>query len=91
MIEVLSAGPATVDEHPDADAGEIEAVVVSAASAAQAGAQADVETLRGSLLDELQAGAIVNFADEVTVASEYGTWDSDQFVLIGPGGPSGAG
>ena len=91
VIEVVSAGPATAEEHPSADPAAIESAVASAASAAQAGAQADVETLRELLVDGLRAGAIIKFANSVTVSSEYGTWDPDQFLLIGPGGPSGAG
>ena len=91
VIEVLSAGPATVEEHPDAGQEQIDAAVASATGAAQAAAQSDVDALRTALLEELQAGAFADYADTVTVASEFGTWDPDAFRVVGPGGAVEAG
>ena len=89
LIEVLSAGPATADVHPTVDPSEIESAVQSEAQAAQADAQAEVDSLRASLLEDIQRGAILEFAEDVTVSSQYGTWDADQFLLLGPGDPTG--
>ena len=85
VILVHSAGPATPEEHPDAGQEQIDAAIAGATATAQSAAQADVDALRTSLLQELQAGAFLEYADSVTVASEFGTWDPEVFRVVGPG------
>lgn len=91
VIEVLSAGPATAEEHPNADPADIEAAVAAGAELATSAAHADVDAQRDALLGDVQDGAVANYADSVTVASEYGEWDPEQFLLVGPGDPAATG
>lgn len=91
VIEVLSAGPATAQEHPNADPADIESAVASAAGLSRSAAQAEVDAQRDALLGEIQAGAVAGYADAVSVASEYGEWDPEQFLLVGPGDPDTTG
>lgn len=85
VIEVLSVGPATSEAHPNALPAEIDGVIASVATRATAAAQAEVDAARGVLLDDLQSSAIAEYADTVSVASEYGTWDAATFLVVAPG------
>jgi parvulin-like peptidyl-prolyl isomerase len=93
VIEVLSAGPATQEEHPELDPSELEGMVASGVAQVQAqvqaAAQAEVDALRSELLDGVLADAQAAYADRVSVASEYGTWDPDRYVILPPGAPAG--
>ena len=72
VIEVETVGPATTENHPDADPVEL-AQVASDANRVQ------IDTL----VFELQQQAGVNHSDDATVDASIGTLDGDGLEITG--------
>lgn len=86
VIEVLSAGPPTPEQHPDVPLEQLEQAAALAQDiaidSAQNVAAAAVESARNGLLTELQSDARVGYAGTVEIDSRYGRWDPDEFRVI---------
>lgn len=70
LIEIESVGPATIDNHPDADAAEFDALLVQARQGQIAG-----------LVTILESSAIANFGGSAEVDSSIGTLDPDTLAI----------
>ena len=87
VIEVLSAGPATAQHHPQLDAETLARMAADAEQAALATAQGEVQAQRQQLLFELQESIFANYGSDVRIDDRYGRWDPVEFrVVLAPTG-----
>ncbi len=82
VIEVLSSGPATAQNHPRLDAGRLAQMAEDAELTALQLAQSEVQTQREQLLLDLQDSVFENYGHEVLVDDRYGRWDPDEFQVV---------
>ncbi len=79
VIEVISSGPATPDNHPQIGAEQLARMADDAELVTAERAEAAAEPQRQELLLELQETVLSSYASEVRIAERYGYWDSQQF------------
>ena len=82
VIEVLSSGLATEQNHPQLDAGTLAYMAEDAELNALQVAQSEVQTRRQQLLLDLQDSVFENYGHEVLVDDRYGRWDPDEFRVV---------
>ena len=82
VIEVLSSGPATAQNHPQLDAERLTQMAEDAELTALQVAQSEVQTQRQQLLLDLQDSVFENYGHEVLVDDRYGRWDPDEFRVV---------
>ena len=82
VIEVISSGPATPDNHPHLDAEQLAFMVEDAELAAAERAQIAVQDERQQLLTNLQETVLLSYAAEVRINERYGYWDPEQFRVV---------
>ncbi|MYH43368.1 MAG: hypothetical protein F4017_06515 [Acidimicrobiaceae bacterium] len=82
VIEVISSGPATADNHPQIDAERLASMASDAELAAAERAQAAVQDLRQQTLLELQDTVLERYAPVVRIDDRYGYWDREQFRVV---------
>ena len=70
LIEIESVGPATIDNHPDADSAELDALAAQARNAQIAG-----------LVGEFEADATANHGPTAVVDASIGTLDPETFEI----------
>lgn len=86
VIEVLSAGPAVAEHHPDAGAEVLEEATGRAVEVARRTAQAEVDGRRERLLSELVVAVEDRYRDRVRVDRRYGEWDPETFSIVAAAG-----
>ena len=82
VIEVLSSGPATAQNHPQLDAESLARMAEDAESAALSVAQGAVQAQRQQLLIDIQEYIFENYGPDVTIDDRYGRWDPDEFRVV---------
>ena len=82
VIEVISSGPATPQNHPQLDAEQLAFMAEDAALAASERAQITVQDERQQLLVELQETVLESYAPQVRIDDRYGYWDPEQFRVV---------
>ncbi len=82
VIEVLSAGPATAEHHPDVAAEELESVRELVFEQARSQVQAGIEGQRQMFLGQLTEDVFDRYADQVRVDRRYGEWDPELFRIF---------
>ncbi len=82
VIEVLSSGLATEQNHPQLDAEALAYMAEDAELAAVEIAQSDVQAERQQLLFDLQESVFENYGPEVLIDDRYGRWDPDEFRVV---------
>ena len=82
VIEVLSSGVATEQNHPQLDAETLAYMAEDAELTALQVAQSEVQTQRQQLLLDLQDSVFENYGHEVLVDDRYGRWDPDEFRVV---------
>ena len=82
VIEVLSSGLATQQNHPQLDAETLAYMAEDAELTALQVAQSEVQTQRQQLLLDLQDSVFENYGHEVLVDDRYGRWDPDEFRVV---------
>ncbi len=82
VIEVISSGPATADNHPQLDEQALEFMAAEAGRSAQARADSERRQRQSELLGELQAATLERLSDEVSINDRYGIWDPAQLRVV---------
>ncbi len=82
VIEVISAGLATPDNHPQIDAELLARMAEEAERAAVEQAETAAESQRQQLLVDLQDTVLSNYATDVRIDPRYGHWDPDRFQVV---------
>ena len=82
VIDVISSGPATAQNHPQLDAQTLARMVEDAELASLERAQGAVQAQRQELLVELQESAFERYGPQVSIDDRYGHWDPDQFRVV---------
>ncbi len=82
VIEVLSAGPAVAENHPDAAPEVLDSAMARAVEVARRAAQAEVDGQREARLSELVTGVEDRYAERVRVDRRYGEWDPETFRIV---------
>ena len=82
VIEVISSGPATAENHPQIDAERLAFMAEDAELAAAERAQLAVQDLRQQTLFELQDTVLERYAPLVRIDDRYGHWDPEQFRVV---------
>lgn len=82
VIEVLSSGPATAQDHPQLDAASLARLVEDAELAAVGVAQGEVQAQRQQLLIDIQDQIFENYGPDVKIDDRYGRWDPDEFRVV---------
>ena len=82
VIEVISSGPATAENHPQIDAERLAFMAEDAELAAAERAQLAVQDLRQQTLFELQETVLEQYAPLVRIDDRYGYWDPEQFRVV---------
>ena len=82
VIEVLSSGLATEQNHPQLDAEALAYMAEDAELAAVEIAQSDVQAQRQQLLFDLQESVFEHYGHEVLIDDRYGRWDPDEFRVV---------
>ena len=82
VIEVLSSGLATAENHPQLDAEALAYMAEDAELAAVQVAQSDVQAQRQQLLFDLQESVFEHYGHEVLIDDRYGRWDPDEFRVV---------
>ena len=82
VIEVLSSGPATAQNHPQLDAERLAQMAEDADAAAAGAAQGAVQQQRQQLLFDLQESVFENYGPDVYIDDSYGRWDPDEFRVV---------
>lgn len=82
VIEVISAGPATAENHPQIDAERMALMAEDAELAAAERAQLAVQDLRQQTLFDLQNTVLERYAPLVRIDDRYGYWDPEQFRVV---------
>lgn len=82
VIQVISSGPATSENHPQLDAERLAAMAEDAELAAAERAQFAVQDERQQLLANLQETVLLTYAPQVRINERYGYWDPEQFRVV---------
>ena len=82
VIEVLSSGPATAENHPQLDAESLARMAADAELAALNIAQGEVQAQRQQLLIDIQEQILERYGPDVKIDDRYGRWDPDQFRVV---------
>lgn len=82
VIQVISSGPATSENHPQLDAERLASMAEDAELAAAERAQAAVQDERQQLLVNLQETVLLTYAPQVRINERYGYWDPEQFRVV---------
>ena len=82
VIEVLSSGPATAENHPQLEAERLAQMAEDADAAAAGAAQGAVQEQRQRLLFDLQESVFENYGPDVYIDDGYGRWDPDEFRVV---------
>ena len=82
VIEVLSSGLATQQNHPQLDAETLAYMAEDAELTALQVAQSEVQTRRQQLLLDLQDSVFENYGHEVLIDDRYGRWDPEEFRVV---------
>lgn len=82
VIDVISSGPATAENHPQIDAERLAFMAEDAELAAAERAQLAVQDLRQQTLFELQDTVLERYAPLVRIDDRYGYWDPGQFRVV---------
>lgn len=82
VIEVISSGPATAENHPQVDAERLAFMAEDAELAAVERAQIAVQDQRQQTLFELQETVLEQYAPLVRIDDRYGYWDPGQFRVV---------
>lgn len=82
VIEVISSGPATAENHPQIDAERLAFMAEDAELAAAERAQLRVQDQRQQTLFELQDTVLERYAPLVRIDDRYGYWDPEQFRVV---------
>ena len=82
VIEVISSGPATAENHPQIDAERLAFMAEDAELAAAERAQLEVQDQRQQTLFELQNTVLDRYAPLVRIDDRYGYWDPGQFRVV---------
>ena len=82
VIEVLSSGSATAQNHPQLDAETLAQMAEDAELSSGATAQGAVQEQRQQLLFDLQESVFENYGSGVYIDHGYGRWDSDEFRVV---------
>ncbi len=81
VIEVISSGPATSENHPQLDDDALAQMVLNVTSLAEREAQTVVQNERRQLLLDLQEAVLTDYASRVKINERYGYWDPEMFVV----------
>ena len=82
VIEVLSSGVATQQNHPHLDAETLARMAEDAELTSLQVAQSEVQTQRQQLLLDLQDSVFENYGPDVLIDGRYGRWDPDEFRVV---------
>ena len=82
VIEVLSSGAATAQNHPQLDAESLARMAQDAEQAALGAAQGDVQAQRQQLLVDLQEDIFETYGPDVRIDDRYGRWNPDEFRVV---------
>lgn len=82
VIEVISSGPATGQNHPQIDGEALARMVADAELAAAERAAAEVQDERRQLLTELQTTVLDGYGPLVRIDERYGYWDPALFRVV---------
>lgn len=82
VIEVISSGPASAENHPQIDAEQLARMADDAELAASERAQLGVQEQRQQMLFELQNTVLERYASQVRIDDRYGHWDPEQFQVV---------
>lgn len=82
VIEVLSSGPATAQDHPQLDAESLARMARDAELAAFSAAQGEVDAQRQQLLIDIQEHIFEHYGPDVTIDDRYGRWDPAEFRVV---------
>ena len=82
VIEVLSSGVATEQNHPQLDAETLAYMAEDAELTALQIAQSEVQIQRQQLLLDLQDSVFENYGPDVLIDDRYGRWDPDEFRVV---------
>ncbi len=82
VIEVLSSGPATSQNHPQLDAESLARMAEEAELAALSAAEGEVQAQRQQLLIDIQQQIFERYGPDVRIDDRYGRWDPDEFRVI---------
>ena len=82
VIEVLSAGVATEQNHPQLDAETLALMAEDAELTALQIAQSELQTQRRQLLLDLQDSVFENYGPDVLIDARYGRWDPEEFRVV---------
>ena len=82
VIQVISSGPATPENHPQIDAEQLAFMAEDAELAALERAQIAVQDQRQQLLVELQETVLERYASQVRIDGRYGRWDPEGFQVV---------
>lgn len=82
VIQVISSGRATSQNHPQIDGERLARMAEDARSAAAERAEIAAQDERQQLLAELQETVFVSYASQVRIDERYGYWDPEQFRVV---------
>ena len=82
VIEVISSGPPTSQNHPQIAAERLALMAADAESAAAERAEIAAQDERQQLLLELQGTVMESYASQVRIDERYGHWDPEQFRVV---------
>ncbi len=82
VIDVISSGLPTVQNHPQLDAQTLARMAEDAELASLERAQGAVQPQRQQLLVELQDSVFERYRPQVSIHDRYGYWDPDQFRVV---------
>ena len=82
VIEVISSGPPTPENHPQLNAEQLAFMAEDAELAAAERAQLAVQDERQQLLINLQETVLLSYAAQVRIDERYGYWDPEQFQVV---------
>lgn len=82
VIEVLSTGAPTAQNHPQLDAELLQQLARDAQSAGLQQGQVEVQELRQQLLAELQQEIFDQYGEQVFIDERYGRWSPVEFVVV---------
>ncbi len=82
VIDVISTGAATSENHPQLDDEQLGRMAAEAEAAAADRAEAAVQAERQQLLVELQDTVVAKYASQVRIDERYGYWVPEQFSVV---------
>ena len=82
LIEVISSGPATAQNHPQLDAESLARMAEDAELAALSVAEGEAQAQRQQLLIDIQQQIFERYGPDVRIDDRYGRWDPDEFRVV---------